>query len=160
MAYNIKEIGRPISLNITTPDVEILDISDWSYSDEKSIEYKSSGNSTYDRHYLSKFGNVLTIKTSDVSLALTTLAKGATVAGVVFLAEAPYVGDAGGTTNEIGLQHSQNLQVSMSYCVVEESTNISGNADGTPAEYEIKLRAVRKPDGTAPTVSVTLVAGE
>jgi hypothetical protein len=156
MAYNIKELGRPVSLVISTPSVTIEDISDWSFSDEKSIEYKSSGNSTYDRHYLTKFGNVLTIKTTDVSLALDELQKGATVAGITFLVEAPYVGDAGGTTNDIGLQHAEQLSITMSYAVVEESGNLSGNAEGTPAEYEIKLRAIRKPDGTPPTVSITL----
>jgi hypothetical protein len=156
MPYDISEIGRPVSLELTTPDLTIEDISDWSLTDEKSIEYKSSGNSTYDRHYLTKFGHVLTIKTTDVSLALGALEKGATVAGLTFTAEAPYVGDAGGTTNDIGLQHDQQLTVTFSYAVVEESGNLSGNADGTPAEFEIKFRAIRKPDGTAPTVSIAL----
>lgn len=158
MAYNIKEIGRPISLAITTPNVTIEDITDWSYKDTKTVDFKSSGNSTYDRHYLSKFGDVLEIKTSDVSLALGTLQKGATVAGVTFLAEAPIVGDAGGTTNTIGLQHEEQLKIEMSYAIVEESTDISGNAEGTPAEYVIRLRATRMPDGTAPTVTKALAA--
>jgi hypothetical protein len=158
MAYDIQEIGRPISLTIGTPSVSLEDITDWSYSDEKSIEFKSSGNTTYDRHYLAKFGHVLMVKTSDVATALETLKKGATVENVTFLAEAPYVGDSGGTVNTIGLQHTDKLRIYFSYAVVEESGNISGNADGTPAEFEIKLRAIRKPDGTAPTTTIDLTS--
>lgn len=159
MSYNIKEIGRPISLVLGTPALTILDILDWSYTDGKSIEFKSSGNSTYDRHYLTKFSHELMIKTTDASLALGLLKKGATVAGAVFLAEAPIVGDAGGTTNTIGLQHTDEFKVEMSYAIVLEAGPIAGNAEGTPAEYEIKLRAIKKPDGTAPTVTSGLVAG-
>lgn len=158
MSYSIQEIGRPISLTIGTPSLQIKDITDWSYNDEKQIGYRASGNAKYKRHHIANFDDVLTIKTSDVSLAIGDLEKGTTVSNVVFLAEAPYVGDAEGTTNSIGLQHSEKLKISMSYCVVEESRNISGNAEGAPAEYEIKLRAIRKPDGTDATVEVDLVA--
>ena len=157
MPYAIKEVARPVSLVVGTPALTITDLGEWSYTDEKTIDFRSSGNTTYDRHTLSKFGKVLSVKTTDVNLALASLEKGATVANVVFLAEAPYVGDAGGTTNSIGLQHTSRLQVSMSYAIVEECGPISGNEDGSPAEYEIKFRAIRKPDGTAPVVTVTLV---
>lgn len=159
MAYNIKEIGRPISLVIGTPNVTIKEITDWSYKDGKTVNFKSSGNRKYDRHNLSKFAETIEIKTSDVSLAMGTLKKGATVSGVVFTAEAPIVGDAGGTTNSIGLQHSEQLKIEMSYAVVEECADISGNAEGSPAEYVIRLRTTALPDGTDPIVSNTLAAG-
>jgi hypothetical protein len=156
--YDIKEIGRPISLTIGTPALVIRDITDWEYTDGKEGKFKASGNRKYERHCIGKFQDTLTIKTTDASLAVGGLKKMATVAGVVFLAEAPIVGDAGGDTNEIGLQHEDNFRVSMSYCVVEECGPISGNAEGDPVEYEIKLRAVRKPDGTDPDVDAELVS--
>lgn len=158
MAYDIKEIGMPISCVLTTPSLTITDITDWSYEPATKVNYRKSGNEKHSRHYLTDLDEVLTIKTSDANIAFgsTPLKKGVAVAGLTFTAEAPSVGDAGGTSNSIGLQHTGVFAVTMSYAAVEECRKISGNATGAPAEYEIVFRTVRTPAGADATTTATI----
>lgn len=143
------QFGRPKSVAVTTPSLNITDITDLTLSPDLEIHLHRGGNTRFPRKTLGDDNTTISFSTTDT--AALGLVKGMEVEGVTGTFGATVTGRSAALAPT---QSAATLSLTVSVMFVEDVVDLTNQATGEPGSIQVKLRAcVKEADGTEPTIT-------
>lgn len=151
-ALNLKQIGRPVSLAITSPAVTITDISSGHGSDDFEMLKHRSGNKRTARRLKGDDLGWIEVTTTDAS-AITSLKKGTLCTTIVLTRECTKAANTATTTP------TELLKTTITVGSQENDLAPEPSSDGSPKSYTLRFETCEHPEtGVEGTCAVTFAA--